>query len=210
MRVYIGRHFLEGIKYCVPLIAAIGLVSPLYAVDKSTYSFNSGMNCNGVYPIPDTGQTVSYTTTLGEDHDYQPAATQMSYTVHADNTITDNVTGLVWRRCSQGKNDDATCTGTAPTYTWENAISQCANEAADGGGWRLPNIKELFSIVNLSGSAPYIDQAAFPATVTGYYWSSTTYVPSTTSALYVPFGSGYVVNGGKTSPNYVRCVRAGP
>ena len=119
------------------------LAAPAAAVNISTYSFNSGMNCNGVYRIPDTLQTQCYdgaantpgscstTTPAGQDGFYAPAAVQMSYTVNADNTITDKVTGLMWRRCSQGRNDDATCTGTAGTYTWENAIAQCEAETTD-------------------------------------------------------------------------------
>ena len=162
------------------------------------------------YAVPDTGQTTSYTATFGEDHDYQPAATQMSYTVNADNTVTDNITGLMWRRCSQGTDDNATCTGTAATYTWENALGACEGETTDYADWRLPNVKELFSIVKFEGSVPFIDQTTFPATAFNYYWTGTTYVPSTTGAMVVYFGDGYVGYCNKASSYYVRCVRAGP
>jgi len=193
------------------LLCLIGIMSPhLYAADVSTFSFNSGMNCNGVWRLPDTGQTASYTSTFGEDHDYQPAAVQMNYTVNADNTITDNVTGLVWRRCSQGQNDDATCTGTAGTYTWGNALLQCENETADGGGWRLPNVRELMTIVDYGKTtAPRINATAFPSTVSNYYWTSTTYMSGTNTAWIVYFNNSTVTSGPKTNSYYVRCVRAG-
>jgi len=195
----------------------------LYAADVSTFSFNSGMNCNGVWPLPDTGQTQCYdgvtntpgscstTTPVGQDGYYAPAVVQMSYAVNADNTITDNVTGLVWRRCSQGKNDDATCTGTAGTYTWENALLQCENETADGGGWRLPNMRELMSIVDFGkATTPKINTAYFPGTASDYYWTSNTDVSITASALKVLFSAGNVVYSDKTTDAYVRCIRGGP
>jgi len=214
--IRLQQFLLAAIKYAVPGIAGIAVligIMPrhLCAADVSTFSFNSGMNCNGVWRLPDTGQTASYTATFGEDHDYQPARVQMSYTVNADNTITDNVTGLMWRRCSQGQNDDATCTGTAGTYTWENALSQCENETADGyTDWRLPNARELMSIVDYGVAvAPRINTVAFPNTVSDYYWTSTTYVPNTARAFYVAFIGGAVNNIPKTDYYYVRCVRAG-
>jgi hypothetical protein len=160
--------------------------------------------------LPDTGQTTVYT--AGDDASYNPAATQLSYTDNGDFTITDNRTGLMWKKCSEGQNNDSSCTGTAGTYTWANAITQCENLTTPGGytDWRLPNMKELFSIIKFEGSAPFIDSTNFPTTVNNYYWTSTTYVPSTTYALTVYFKFGSVLSYSKTSLVYVRCVRAGP
>ena len=158
--------------------------------------------------VPDTGQTTSYD--VGDDADYNPAGTQPSYTVNADNTVTDNRTGLMWRRCSQGKNDDATCTGSALAYGWTNALAQCEAETEDYSDWRLPNSKELYSLVKYEGTAPFMDQAIFPATVSSYYWTGTTYAASTTYAMVVYLDVGSVIIDNKASTYYVRCVRAGP
>ncbi|HBB66666.1 MAG: hypothetical protein A2X28_03650 [Elusimicrobia bacterium GWA2_56_46] len=165
-------------------------------------------HCFGKCGVVDTGQTTSYD--IGDDADYNPAGAQLSYTVNSDNTVTDNRTGLMWRRCSQGKTDDATCSGTAVTYTWTDALAQCETEASDYSDWRLPNMKELFSIIKYEGTAPFIDQTAFPSTVSSAYWVSTTYVPDPTIALYVNFGGGTVSGVNKINSNSVRCVRAGP
>ena len=120
--------------------------------------------------LPDTGQTQSYTNTFGEDHDYQPAAAQMSYTDNGNGTVTDNLTGLMWKKCSEGQNNDSTCSGTALIYTWEDALTQCENLSFAGyTDWRLPNKRELFSIVHFGTYAPAIN---------------TTYFPNTQSALY--------------------------
>ena len=190
----------------------LSLVDPDLAVGNIktgvTIFGKAGTYAGSGYALPDTGQTTSYD--IGDDADYNPAATQLSYTVNADNTITDNKTGLMWRRCSQGMNDDATCTGTAATYTWTLALAQCEAETTDYSDWRLPNMKELFSIIKFEGAAPFIDQTTFPATVSSYYWSSTTYVPNATYAMDVHFNDGSVLLDLKPNYDYVRCVRAGP
>jgi len=188
----------------------------LYAADVSTFSFNSGMNCNGVWRLPDTGQTASYTGTFGEDHDYQPAAVQPSYTVlnpvGISSVTVDNRTGLMW---VTNPRTDAGFTG---VQTWESALTSCTVTMNGGSGyanytdWRLPNVRELMSIVDYGAdAAPRINPTAFPGTVSSYYWTSTTYLPTTTRAWYVTFNNGYVgITTNKTSYYYVRCVRAGP
>lgn len=112
---------------------------------------------------------------------------------NGNETITDSATGLMWQQ------DDADST------SWDNAIEQCeAATTADYNDWRLPNTKELHSIVDYSVS-PDIDAQAsinsnFNATsITneegetdwGYYWASTThanYAGSGTNAAYFSFG----------------------
>ena len=100
---------------------------------------------------------------------------------------------------------------TPSTAYWSGAIKKCQALATAGYAgytdWRLPNIKELFSIVVEQGSAPFINQTYFPNTVSNYYWSSTTYPNSTTSAFAVYFYNGYAYTNGKTNAYYIRCVR---
>jgi len=154
--------------------------------------------------MPDTDQASSYTTTFGEDHDYQPAATQMSYTDNGDGTITDNRTGLMWLKDANQYNGGA-------AQTWEAALSGCEGFTYAGyTDWRLPNVKELITIVRYEGSAPYINTTYFLNTQSNYYWTSTTYVPTTTYAMFVNFGSGSVNVSTKTNTYYVRPVRGGP
>ena len=123
----------------------------------------------------------------------------------------DNRTGLMWV-----SNTNDTCTGcswgyvSSGTYNWANALARCEGLTYAGfSDWRLPNAKELFSIVKEAGSEPLIDQSAFPIAGSGYYWTSTTYVQITTYALLVLSGDRVDVDD-KTVDNYVRCVRASP
>jgi len=104
--------------------------------------------------------------------------------------------------------------------TWANAITNCAalNAGAGYGGytdWRLPNIKELQSIVNYGNVSPAIGETTgggeepFTNTQSFNYWSSTTYADYTGIAWYVYFGTGDVYLDDKTSSYYVRPVRGG-
>ena len=161
----------------------------------------------GAYPheLPDTGQTQSFTATFGEDHDYQPVATQMSYADNGDGTTTDTRTGLMWVK----DGNSAGCNN-GTQLSWEQALTFCEGLSYAGySDWRLPNKRELFSIVDFGTSSPAINTTYFPNTVT-YSWTSTTNVLNTIYAWAVNFNSGTVVSYGKTSGNYVRCVLAGP
>ena len=145
--------------------------------------------------LPDTGQTTSYTTTYGEDHDY--SINPPSYTDNGNGTITDNVTGLIWQ-----KEDDNT------QRTWSDAGTYCDNLTLGGqSDWRLPSKKELISIVNYGTYSPSINTTYFPNTNSSVYWSSTTIAYNSSGAWIVLFNDGYVVIDYKSSSYYVRCVR---
>ena len=97
-------------------------------------------------------------------------------------------------------------TGTAATYNWANALQTAKNM---GGDWRVPNIKELDSLVEEACYNAAINETFFPATQTrtrGYYWSSSP-VPIS-GAWYVHFDYGYVSFDGKNDSLYVRLVRS--
>ncbi|MDO9514286.1 MAG: DUF1566 domain-containing protein, partial [Elusimicrobiota bacterium] len=156
------------------------------------------------HELPDTGQTTSYTATYGEDHDYQPAASQPSYTDNGDGTITDNRTGLMWLKDANNYNGGG-------AQTWEDALRVCEDFSyADYSDWRLPNVRELDSIIDCGASSPAINTTYFLNTQSDCYWTSTTYVPGTTDAMVVHFVSGNVSHLLKTDAYYVRPVRGGP
>jgi hypothetical protein len=97
--------------------------------------------------------------------------------------------------------------------TWSNALLAVTalNSAAYGGysDWRLPNVKELQSIVDYGRVSPAIDTTYFPNAQSNGYWSSTTYADSTDFAWFVNFNYGDVYFVDKTSTFYVRPVRGG-
>lgn len=109
----------------------------------------------GGYPIVDSNVTKFYGATgeieepkkgepfYGQDATYQLTASD--YTDNGDGTITDNVTGLMWQS-SPHQNKK---------FTWEQAMNglNAFNEEKLGGysDWRIPTIKELYSIIQFSG-----------------------------------------------------------
>lgn len=111
--------------------------------------------------------------------------------------VVDHATGLVWQRCSVGQQwDGATCVGTASLMTWEDALAHAvALRPVDGQRWRLPNVKELDSLVSPTRTAPAINRAAFPATALVGYWSSTYDSSDPYLAWRVSFDDGSVGTG---------------
>lgn len=101
------------------------------------------------YPIVDTGQSFFYNNShevedvIGTNFQYQDAwyaFNEPSYTNNGDGTISDNVTGLMWQR-------DA---GDKVTLEEAYAIAEEA-ELAGYDDWRVPTIKELYSLMNFDG-----------------------------------------------------------
>lgn len=139
------------------------------------------------------------------------------YVINADDTVSDLSTGLVWKRCIEGrKTIDAAFPcgdGTSQLKTWQQALTLVQELNQDLGGfaqvvtWRLPNIKELTSITEFACKDPAINLNAFPNSETLGYWSSTTQKGTPTNAWYVRSDFGGVSNNDKTSQRfYVRLV----
>ena len=92
------------------------------------------------------------------------------------------------------------------TFTHEQALVH----AQVHSDWRMPNIKELTSLVDLSvSSGARIDHAAFPGAVTGETWSSSPEVRFGGGAWALSSGGGYVGSSGRGNGHVVRLVRIG-
>lgn len=98
-----------------------------------------------------------------------------------DGTVTDSATGLIWQRCNMGMswNQEAgACVGYPQYEDWKNTLQSVelhnSEQLALGldADWRLPNLKELASIINIHCIYPSINIDAFPGE-TSAYWSST-------------------------------------
>jgi len=113
----------------------------------------------------------------------------------ANNEITDAWTKLVWK-------DTNLSTG---TY-FANATSGCT---ALGNGYRLPTVKELYTLVDPTVAGPkFVDPAFSTMSLSGYYWSST--LGPTSSVYTVDFGSSFgaiYIQGDSGVTNPARCVR---
>jgi TolA-binding protein len=150
-------------------------------------------------PVMQTGQTECWDEDgieigcegTGQDGDIQAGVPWPTprFSDNEDGTFTDNLTGLVWLK-------DVSC---YPRSTWQQALDTVktlesgACSLTDGsrrGDWRLPNVKELQSLVDFSNYNYSIDESA-PFTPGGYQvWSSTTVQSAPEHAWYVSFGDG--------------------
>jgi hypothetical protein len=158
------------------------------------------------YPPLKTGSGAISGYTLVANEDNRTHGVNRGYTDNGNGTVTDNATGLVWQKCSNGLSGTNCETGTAATVNWTAAGTYCSGLSLASRTWRLPSRQELETLPDYSRSNPAIDTTAFPATVAGYYWSSTTYAPSTTDAWRVGFLDGLVFSGDKSGSRSVRCV----
>jgi hypothetical protein len=94
-------------------------------------------------------------------------------------------------------------------YAWADAITACEGLTYAGhSDWRLPNVKELQSIVDYGRVSPAIDTTYFTS-LSGGYWSSTTNAGVIELAWYVDFNDGFVYYDGNTNSYRVRPVRGG-
>lgn len=155
--------------------------------------------------VPRTGQTNSYA--ANDDGAYQRgvALPTPRFTVGASgpatNCVTDNLTGLVWARNAN----------IAGTKAWAAAITYC--EGLDYGGqtdWRLPNAKELFSLLDLGRFNPALPAGhPFTGVQSGHYWSSSTCADNTGYAWRIHLFTTGVLYDVKTGMYYVWPVRGG-
>lgn len=191
-------------NYIVPVAALVLLgAATVYAASFTTLLKTNQTICY------DAAGAVTACAGTGQDGELQKGVAR-SYTDNGDGTITDTSTGLVWQKCSDGLSGTTCITGTIATATWTNALAYCnANTAGlPGTNWRLPNVYELYSLIDFGGAAaPYINATYFPATQSSYYWSSTTFPANKTGAMYVNFFSGSASFNNKSGSGYVRCVR---
>jgi len=162
------------------------------------------------YTVVDTGQTECYDNTVeiappepGQafyGQDAQHDRNQPAYRDNGDGTVTDLVTGIMWQQDPGDKK------------TYSEAV-EGADTCSTGGydDWRLPTIKELYSLILFSGIdppaegtsavTPFIDTAYFvfeygdlsagERIIDAQYWSSTQYVATTMGGAATVFGVNF-------------------
>lgn len=122
-------------------------------------------------------------------------ATTDTWLANDDGTVTDLATALIWQQQDDGLR-----------RTQANAITYCESLSLAGNtNWRLPNIKELFSIVDHRADSPAIDERAFLNTFSSSYRSSSASANRPDRPLIVFFEGGDIFS--TSALAYVRCVR---
>jgi len=192
------NNFLEGYN-----TGGVGLdVTAIHFVSLPNASlagadFNAFDQHNAPVSIARTGQRASYA--AGDDGDLQQGVAWPTtrFTDHQDGTVTDQLTGLTWLK------DAATF---APT-TFPLALAEVGQLASGGNGlsdgsragdWRMPNLHELESLVDVSASHPALPAGnPFINVANGNYWSSTGYTGitwGTVTAWVIRLDDGCYIN----------------
>jgi hypothetical protein len=101
------------------------------------------------------------------------------YQVNAEDVL-DNFTGLRWQRAVD-----------AGTYNFADSAMLCANLQIAGGGWRMPSIGELQTLVETAVSGPSVDPVAFPSSPPDLFWTGSLRAFATTDGWTVNFIRGF-------------------
>ena len=126
---------------------------------------------------------------------------------NGNGTVTDTQNCLTWQKKAIDINSDGTLDA-SDKVTWEQALAAAENLVSGGhDDWRLPNRKELQSLMDYSRSGFFMDTGFFPEFSEPYYWSDTT-ATYASQAWIVSFNRAYGVYAtSKTSIFYVLAVR---
>src|SRR4030095_9358518 len=105
---------------------------------------------------------------------------------NGDETVTDNCTGLMWQKDTADTSPDD-----GGAVRWCDALAYCENLSFGGhDDWRLPNIRELQSLVDYGRFNPAIDPVFGTLSPRDVYWSSTSIAVNPSHAWHVRFYSG--------------------
>lgn len=169
--------------------------------------------------VPKTGQTVVYHSSEPPNDSGDDGVTQAGYPLtstrwqqNTNGTVADQATGLIWQ---QSESSSKAFGGISGALTWEKAFQYVAamNESAYAGysDWRLPNLKEINSLV-LFGGYPAIS-SLFTVKLGAGYWGSTTYadLPNGRRSYQISFDEGIMLwinmDESPAPTGYVRAVR---
>ena len=218
-----ANDFTSPVAYTV---TAADSTTAIYTVTV-TVSASAGTNA---IKLPKTGQTTCYNSAgtviacvnTGQNGELQKGVAWPNprFTTNADTTVTDNLTGFIWApngnlMPTRDNNWDADETANDGRVTWQHALDYVAKLNAENylghNDWRLPNRKELKSLVNYgqSNTATWLNTQGFTNAQAYGYWSSTSYTRNANGAWLVHMYGGVVYYFYKTYSYYVWPVRAG-
>ena len=117
--------------------------------------------------------------------------------VASPEVVVDSATHLTWQRVASDQ-----------TFSQMDAEEHCANLSLAGGGWRLPTLKELHTLVDETRVRPALDPKVFPNTQSAHFWTSSRLITFPKYAWAVSFEDGTDFWFTRDKPQHVRCVRS--
>jgi len=187
------------------------IVVSLIAFVSLSYIVISNLNINNQYATVISALSTSTSTQISTSTNKYilPPESPTNYTDNRNGTITDNYTGLIWRKCPQGMSGNDCKSGSVSFREWSKARVECENLSFAGKkGWRIPTLKELQSIVDTGSYDPAINKTFFAGS-DGPYWTLTSPAKYSGSKFTVIFSTGSVYYQGDNAPAATRCVYDG-
>jgi hypothetical protein len=193
----------------------------IMATAAFTSAAENKKNPGARYPVVDTGQDRCYSNTgelvyprrqepfYGQDAQY--VGRSPSYRDNGNGTVTDLNTGLMWQ-----KTPDFVKRALSEAESYADSLS-----LAGYNDWRLPNVKELQSIVdynrapdasNPANRSPAIDPVFLLTEPESWFWTGTTHIENG-FGYYVCFGqafSAWIRQGKKMNAHGAGAVRSDP
>ena len=137
---------------------------------------------------------------------------QFDFDPNSGDVVTDKKTGLMWTRCPLNYQWGLTCvidSGSFGRISWESALTKASETMGTPylgfSDWRVPNIKELASIVERKCAGFAINKGVFSGVAPGVYWSNT-HIGDAIRVINMG-SSGQVTAQSPTDSAYVRLVR---
>jgi hypothetical protein len=121
-------------------------------------------------------QGTSHARCINRENTSLPLSTPTAaYTVLSDGTVLAPGTKLMWMRCLLGQTlSNGVCAGAPSQYRWDDALTAAkALTFAGHNDWRVPNVKELVSILEDRCTAPPLNADLFPIVDGIVLWSAT-------------------------------------
>ena len=127
------------------------------------------------------------------------------------NTVIDTTAALMWMRCPLGytiENNRCINSSATANFTWEQALIAASNTSYAGfDNWRLPNRKELDTLVDRNCFEPAQNVLLFPVTTTQNFWTNSAYPFNSQSAWGIEFDLGSHKSLPKSGEYAARLVR---
>ncbi|WP_078125217.1 DUF1566 domain-containing protein [Leptospira alexanderi] len=196
-------------------------------IDLTEFPFGDGEFWSNTTNMSNTAEAWGFDFSYGSNNSANKSSSNMfvrcvsggtipvrSFSDFNNGTVKDNLTGLIWQKCSVGQTWSPTSSlcniGSITSHNFVSALVTCRNLNLDGRSWRLPNVHELRSLLDFSlTTSAKINWTFFPNTPAVSQYATSNSIPNS-KIFRVNFTDAVIGTTNLSISNYVRCVSDGP